>query len=87
MSVTECVRRGAPTLAHVHIEDMRRGVHEHLMFGEGELDLDEALRVLTEIEYDGLVAVELSRHSHAAHEMVPAAKAALRVAEREVVGS
>ena len=44
MSVTECVRRGAPTLAHVHIEDMRRGVHEHLMFGEGELDLDEALR-------------------------------------------
>ena len=43
MSVTECVRRGAPTLAHVHIEDMRRGVHEHLMFGEGELDLDEAL--------------------------------------------
>ena len=46
MSVTECVRRGAPTLAHVHIEDMRRGVHEHLMFGEGELDLDEALGVL-----------------------------------------
>jgi sugar phosphate isomerase/epimerase len=85
MSVTECVRRGAPTLAHVHIEDMRRGVHEHLMFGEGELDLDEALRVLTEIEYDGLVALELSRHSHAAHEMVPAAKAALRAAEREVV--
>ena len=64
----------------------RRGVHEHLMFGEGELDLDEALSVLTEIEYQGLVAVELSRHSHAAHEMVPAAKAALRVAEREVVG-
>jgi len=87
MTVTECVRRGAPTLAHVHIEDMRRGVHEHLMFGEGELDLDEALRVLMEIEYDGLVAVELSRHSHAALEMVPAAKAALRVAEREVVGS
>ena len=53
MSVTECVRRGAPTLAHVHIEDMRRGVHEHLMFGDGELDLDEALAVLTEVGYDG----------------------------------
>ena len=87
MSVTECVRRGAPTLAHVHIEDMRRGVHEHLMFGEGELDLDEALRVLSEIEFGGLVAVELSRHSHAAHEMVPAARRALRTAESEVVGS
>ena len=35
MSVTECVRRGAPTLAHVHIEDMKRGVHEHLVFGDG----------------------------------------------------
>lgn len=85
MSVTECVRRGASTLAHVHIEDMKRGVHEHLMFGEGELDLDEALAVLTEVGYDGLVAVELSRHSHAAHETIPAAIAALRAAEREVV--
>jgi sugar phosphate isomerase/epimerase len=85
MSVTECVRRGAPTLAHVHIEDMRRGVHEHLMFGEGELDLDESLRVLSEVGYEGMVAVELSRHSHAAHETVPAAKSALRAAEREAI--
>jgi sugar phosphate isomerase/epimerase len=87
MSVADCVRRGAATLAHVHIEDMRRGVHEHLLFGEGELDFDEALGVLSEIDYDGLVAVELSRHSHAAHETVPGAIAALRAAERAVVGS
>lgn len=85
MSVTECVRRGAPTLAHVHIDDSVRGTHEHLMFGDGELDLDEALSVLTEIGYDGMVAVELSRHSHAAHETVPGAMAALRNSEREVV--
>src|SRR3954464_7966547 len=85
MSVTECVRRGAATLAHVHIEDMRRGVHEHLEFGAGELDLDEALAVLTEVGYAGMVAVELSRHSHAAHEAVPRAMAALRAAEREAV--
>ena len=32
--------------SHVHIEDMRRGVHEHLMFGDGELDLDGALAAL-----------------------------------------
>jgi sugar phosphate isomerase/epimerase len=85
MTVTECVRRGAPALAHVHIEDMKRGVHEHLEFGAGELDLGEALAVLTEVGYEGLVAVELSRHSHAAHEMVPRAMAALRASEREVV--
>lgn len=85
MSVSECVRRGAPTLAHVHIEDMKRGVHEHLMFGEGELDLEEALSVLSEVDFDGMVAVELSRHSHAAHETVPAAMSALRAAAREGV--
>ncbi|OSC58941.1 xylose isomerase, partial [Streptomyces sp. 4F] len=31
----DCVREAAPWLKHVQIEDMRRGVHEHLPFGEG----------------------------------------------------
>jgi sugar phosphate isomerase/epimerase len=57
------------------------------MFGEGELDLDEALGVLADVGYNGMVAVELSRHSHAAHEVVPAAIAAMRAAQREAVGS
>jgi L-ribulose-5-phosphate 3-epimerase len=84
-SVPECVRRAAPRLVHVHIEDMRRGVHEHLMFGDGELDLAVALGALQEIDYGGLVAVELSRHAHAAHETVPRAIALLRGRERERV--
>jgi sugar phosphate isomerase/epimerase len=86
MSVTECVRRGAPTLVHVHLEDARRGVHEHLTFGDGDLDLHEALRILAEVDYEGLVAVELPRHGHAAHAIVPRAMAALRAAGRERVG-
>jgi sugar phosphate isomerase/epimerase len=77
-SPQDCIRRAGTRLAHVHIEDMVRGVHEHLMFGEGELDLPAALAALDEIGYEGLVAVELSRHSHKAHEVVPAAMAALR---------
>jgi L-ribulose-5-phosphate 3-epimerase len=84
-SVPDCVRRGAARLVHVHIEDMRRGVHEHLMFGDGELDLAVALSALTEIGYSGQVAVELSRHAHAAHETVPRAIALLRGREREEV--
>lgn len=76
--VEACIARAAPALAHVHADDMRRGIHEHLMFGDGELDLAAALRALAEIEYDGLVAVELSRHAHAAHETVPRAIEALR---------
>jgi L-ribulose-5-phosphate 3-epimerase len=85
--VPECVRRAASRLVHVHIEDMRRGVHEHLMFGDGELDLAVALASLSEIGYGGMVAVELSRHAHAAHETVPRAIALLRGREREEVTS
>ena len=83
--VAACVRRGAGRLVHVHIEDMRRGVHEHLMFGDGELDVPVALAALSEVGYGGLVAVELSRHAHAAHETVPRAIALLQGREREEV--
>jgi sugar phosphate isomerase/epimerase len=50
----------------VHIEDMRAGVHEHLMFGEGEIDFPPVLRALAEVGYAGGIHVELSRHSHMA---------------------
>jgi sugar phosphate isomerase/epimerase len=55
-------------LWNIHLEDMRRGVHEHLMFGEGEIDFPPILRTLKEIAYSGGVHVELSRHSHNAVE-------------------
>ena len=80
--IAECVRRAAAWLVHVHADDMRWGIHEHLMFGEGDLDLPAALRALAEIRFGGLVAVELSRHSHRAHETVPRSIAILREAER-----
>ncbi len=51
-------------LWNIHIEDMRRGVHEHLPFGEGEIDFGPVLRALEEIGYAGGVHVELSRHAH-----------------------
>jgi sugar phosphate isomerase/epimerase len=55
-------------LQNVHIEDMRRGVHEHLMFGEGEIDFGPVIRALERIGYAGGMHVELSRHSHMAPE-------------------
>ena len=58
------IRRWAPRLVNVHIEDMRAGRHEHLMFGEGEIDFPPVLRALAEVGYTGGVYVELSRHSH-----------------------
>lgn len=81
LSPADCVRRSAGRLAHVQIEDMRRGVHEHLPFGEGEVDVPDVLGALRDVGYDGLVAVELSRHSHTAHTMVPAAISFLCAAE------
>ena len=85
--VEVCVKRGADRLVHVHVEDMVRGVHEHLMFGDGELDTAAALNALVEIGYEGLVAVELSRHAHAAHETVPQAIEVLRSRESEEVST
>lgn len=51
-------------LCNVHIEDMNRGRHEHLMFGDGEMNFTEVVGVLTAVRYAGPVHVELSRHSH-----------------------
>jgi len=65
-SVPDCVRRAAPKLVNVQIDDMCRGTHEHLEFGKGEIDFPPVLAALGESGYTGLVAVELPRDSHAA---------------------
>ena len=57
---------------------MRRGVHDHLMFGEGEVDFADVLPALEEIGYTGGVYVELSRHSHDAVETAKQSKAFLQ---------
>jgi L-ribulose-5-phosphate 3-epimerase len=62
--IADYLRRWKEWLWNIHIEDMRRGVHEHLMFGEGEIDFGEVLAGLQAIGYEGGVHVELSRHSH-----------------------
>jgi L-ribulose-5-phosphate 3-epimerase len=36
---------------------MRRGVHEHLMFGEGEIDFPPILQALAEIGYQNGICV------------------------------
>ncbi|MDI3423679.1 sugar phosphate isomerase/epimerase family protein [Streptomyces luteolus] len=64
-SPADCVRAAAPWLRHVQIEDMRRGVHEHLPFGAGEIDFPPVLDALAATGYQGLTVVELPRHSHA----------------------
>ena len=62
--IEDQIHRWASRLVNVHIEDMRTGVHEHLMFGEGEVDFPPVIAALHAVGYAGGVHVELSRHSH-----------------------
>ena len=64
LPIAEHIHRWKDKLWNIHIEDMRRGVHDHLMFGEGEMDFPPIFQALREIDYQGGVHVELSRHSH-----------------------
>ena len=66
--IAPTIERWKRVLWNVHIEDMRRGVHEHLMFGDGEMNFSEVIGALRSTGYAGGVFVELSRHSHDAVE-------------------
>ncbi len=71
----------APTLRNVQLDDARRGVHEHLPLGQGEIELVPWLAELQRIGYRGPLALELSRDSHrgaaAAAEAIAVVRAAL----------
>jgi sugar phosphate isomerase/epimerase len=79
------VREFAAQIGTVALEDMRRGVHEHLPFGEGDMDVPAVLQALHAIRFSGLVCVEMSRESPRAHLMIPQALAYLRQAERHLL--
>jgi sugar phosphate isomerase/epimerase len=65
-------------LWNIHIEDMRRDVHEHLMFSEGEIDFPPILQRLAEIGYAGGLHVELNRHGRDAVEAARRAREHLK---------
>jgi len=81
LGVPECVAAVAEHVVNVQIDDMRRGTHEHLEFGTGEIDFPPVLRALIDGGYRGLVAVELPRHSHAAPSVARESLAFLRAAQ------
>jgi L-ribulose-5-phosphate 3-epimerase len=64
LPIADYIARWGERIVNVHIEDMRAGVHEHLMFGEGEMQFPPILAALAKTGYRGGLHVELSRHSH-----------------------
>ena len=51
---------------------MKKGVHLHLPFGAGEMDIPAILDALDATRFDKLVCVELSRESPQADKAIPA---------------
>ena len=62
-------------LRQVHLEDMRRGQHEHLPPGAGDVDFADVLSALSAAGYEGPVCWELSRSSHDAPALVARCRA------------
>ncbi|MGH7296256.1 MAG: TIM barrel protein, partial [Polyangiaceae bacterium] len=64
---------------------IRGRAHEHLPFGEGDIEFPPALAALERAGYRGLVQVELSRHSHDATRQAERAIAFLRDAMKRAL--
>lgn len=79
-SISEQIADLSDCLVHVHLDDALPGVHEHLAFGGGALDLRATLMALSEIGYSGMAAVELSRDSHRGPAMAAQSLAQMRAA-------
>ena len=77
------IREFGPVLGTVSLEDMKRGEHIHLAFGEGDMDVPGCLRSLMAARFEGLVCVELSRDSHRADTMIGQSRRQLEAYERE----
>jgi len=62
------LQKWCSVLWNVHLEDMKKNVHDHLLPGEGEIAFKDVFQGLAGIGYNGGVHWELSRHSHDAVE-------------------
>ncbi len=68
-NVSETLWTYKTDIVNIHLEDMKKHIHDHLYFGEGDMDFETIFQTLDEIGYSGQVNIELSRHSHNAPEI------------------
>lgn len=62
--ISSYIEKWKDRIVNIHIEDMCTGIHEHLMFGEGQIYFPPVIETLFSVGYQGGLHVELSRHSH-----------------------
>jgi len=64
LGADEAIMAFGERLGGVQLDDSKDGRHEHLFFGDGEIDFAAVARALREVGYTGLASVELPRHDH-----------------------
>jgi sugar phosphate isomerase/epimerase len=60
------IAQAGERIAHVHVENMNRGVHDHQLPWEGDMDLAAYLAALRAAGFEGIAALDLYRHDYAA---------------------
>jgi sugar phosphate isomerase/epimerase len=57
---SQVIYRLSDYIRHVHLEDIAADrTHQHLMLGEGAINIDSVLKSLKDIGYDGFITIEL----------------------------
>ena len=51
-------------VAHAHIENMMRGVHNHIVPYEGDMDLEAYFRQMKTIGFDGFASIDLYQYDY-----------------------
>ena len=59
------IEQSAPYILQCHVENMARGVHDHLVPWEGDMDLAAYLAKLREVGFDGGLGLDLYRYEYA----------------------
>lgn len=72
----DAIRQIGDKIVHGHVENMARGIHDHLLPHEGDMDLGAYIRTLAEVGFAGGLALDLYKHDYEA--IAPAAIAYLR---------
>ena len=60
------IRQVGSKVVHCHIENMAKGVHDHLLPQEGDMDLAAYLGALADVGFRGGLALDLYKHDYQA---------------------
>jgi sugar phosphate isomerase/epimerase len=60
----ESIRQMGSKIVHGHIENMARGIHNHLLPQEGDIHLKAYIEVLASIRFEGALALDLYQYDY-----------------------